>query len=86
MVCDASQPAPRPAIRRHSSNANVDLYIDPSLRGKGHGRDMIKAAADEAKELGCFRLAWSTKHDNPARKLYDELAACDFVEYRRKLD
>jgi hypothetical protein len=47
---------------------------------------MIKAAADAAKEAGCFRLAWSTKHDNPARKLYDELAACDFVEYRRKLD
>jgi hypothetical protein len=47
---------------------------------------MITAAANEAKEAGCFRLAWSTKHDNPARKLYDELAACDFVEYRRKLD
>ena len=62
------------------------MYIDPSLRGKGHGREMIEAAADAAKELGCFRLAWSTKHDNPARKLYDELAGCDFVEYRRKLD
>jgi hypothetical protein len=47
---------------------------------------MIMAAADAAKEAGCFRLAWSTRHDNPARKLYDELAACDFIEYRRKLD
>jgi GNAT superfamily N-acetyltransferase len=76
----------RPIHRKHSSDARPDLYIDPSLRGKGHGREMIMAAADAAKEAGCFRLAWSTKHDNPARKLYDELAACDFVEYRRKLD
>ena len=45
---------------------------------------MMLAVAEQAKEMGCFRLEWATKHDNPARKLYDELATCDFVEYRMK--
>ena len=47
---------------------------------------MIKAVAHKAKKMDCFRLEWATKHDNPARKLYDELASCDFVEYRMRLD
>ena len=61
------------------------MFVDPSVRAKGYGRKMIQAVAEQAKEMGCFRLEWATKHDNPARKLYDELAACDFVEYRMKL-
>ena len=47
---------------------------------------MISAVAEQAKEMKCFRLQWSTQHANPARKLYDQMAACDFVEYRMKLE
>lgn len=46
---------------------------------------MILAVAERAEAKGCFRLEWATAHGNPARKLYDQLGSCDFVEYRRKL-
>lgn len=46
---------------------------------------MIQAVADQAKEMGCYRLEWATAHENPARKLYDQLGKCDFVEYRMVL-
>ena len=62
----------------------TDLFIDPELRGQGHGRRMIQQVADLAKEQDCLRVEWATKFDNPARKLYDELAECSFVEYRLK--
>jgi hypothetical protein len=47
---------------------------------------MIMSVAKQAKEMDCMRLQWATQHGNPARKLYDQLAKCDFVEYRMKLD
>ncbi|KAF2625432.1 acyl-CoA N-acyltransferase [Macroventuria anomochaeta] len=62
-----------------------DLYIDHELRGKGYGRKIIQAVAEEAKKQGCTRLQWTTQHGNPARKLYDELATCEFVHYRMNL-
>jgi GNAT superfamily N-acetyltransferase len=64
----------------------IDLFIDPSVRGKGLGRHLILAVAEQAKTMDCLRLEWATQHDNPARKLYDQLAKCDFVEYRMKLE
>jgi GNAT superfamily N-acetyltransferase len=62
-----------------------DLYVDPSLRGRGHGRDLIEAVAQEATDQGCIRLQWASWHENPARKLYDQMADCRFVEYRMEL-
>ena len=62
-----------------------DLFIDPELRGQGYGRRMIQQVADLAKQQDCLRVEWATKFDNPARKLYDELAECSFVEYRLKI-
>ncbi|KAG9204468.1 hypothetical protein G6514_000925 [Epicoccum nigrum] len=63
-----------------------DLYIDQELRGRGFGRQIIKAVAEEARKQGCSRLQWTTQHGNPARKLYDELASCEFVQYRMSLN
>ncbi|KAJ5087556.1 hypothetical protein N7456_011172 [Penicillium angulare] len=63
-----------------------DLFVDPSLRGKGLGRKMIQAVADLSKEMGCLRLQWVTKHDNvQARRLYDTMADASFVQYRMGL-
>lgn len=62
-----------------------DLFIDPDLRGQGYGRRMIQQVAELAKQQDCLRVEWATKFDNPARKLYDELAECSFVEYRLKI-
>lgn len=64
----------------------VDLFVDPALRGNGHGREMIQAVADAAKEMGCLRLQWVTKHDNiAARRLYDTIADSQFVQYRMSI-
>jgi hypothetical protein len=45
---------------------------------------MIKEVEKHAREMDCVHLGWSTQHENPARKLYDQLGKCDFVEYRIK--
>ncbi|KAJ5727727.1 hypothetical protein N7493_005547 [Penicillium malachiteum] len=63
-----------------------DLFVNPTLRGKGHGRRMIQAVADYSKQLGCLRLQWLTKQDNTtARRLYDTMAEASFVQYRMGL-
>lgn len=65
----------------------ADLFIDPNIRSKGYGRKMMLAVRDAAKEMGCFRLEWATQHGNVvARRLYDTLGSCEFVEYRMPLD
>ena len=63
----------------------IDLFVDPEVRGKGYGRDFILAVAEEARKYGCYRVQWTTKHGNPARKLYDQMASCEFVQYRMPL-
>ncbi|CAG9945706.1 unnamed protein product [Clonostachys rosea f. rosea IK726] len=63
-----------------------DLFVDPAIRGQGLGRKLIEAVADVARDTGCLRLQWLTKHDNvTARALYDKLADTQFVQYRMAL-
>ncbi|KAF2171001.1 hypothetical protein M409DRAFT_51236 [Zasmidium cellare ATCC 36951] len=62
-----------------------DLFVDPAVRGGGYGRKLIQAVAADSKKKGCFRMQWTTQNGNPARKLYDELATQEFVQYRMAL-
>jgi GNAT superfamily N-acetyltransferase len=63
-----------------------DLFVDPTARGKGIGRALIQDLVDLGKQQGWANLYWHTRHDNPARKLYDEfVGADDFVRYRLTL-
>lgn len=62
----------------------LDLFVDPNVRGKGYGKQMIKAVEAKAREADCTRLQWDTQHGNPARKLYDQVGQCDFVKYMIK--
>jgi GNAT superfamily N-acetyltransferase len=49
-----------------------DLFVAPSIRGKGLGRALIDAVYDIAVKNGCSRLYWTTDATNEsARKLYD---------------
>jgi len=49
-----------------------DLFVDPSVRGKGVGRALIEYVKSYAIENKCSRLYWNTDEDNAtARKLYD---------------
>lgn len=58
------------------------LYVDPKFRGQGIARRLMKYMTDWARSEGWERLHWVTENDNPARKLYDNLAGeSGFVRY-----
>ncbi|MEM9286052.1 MAG: GNAT family N-acetyltransferase [Pseudomonadota bacterium] len=60
-----------------------DLFVAPEVRGLGLGRQLIEALYAIADEREIARVYWATKHDNPARRLYDQLATeSGFVQYR----
>jgi GNAT superfamily N-acetyltransferase len=65
-----------------------DLFVDPTSRGRGAGRKLIKAVAAIAGERGCLRLYWTTKEDNAtARSLYDRIARFNgFIRYDYRLE
>lgn len=53
-----------------------DLYVDPSLRGRGIGKALLKELAGLAVQRGCARLEWSVLDWNsPAIEFYKSLGA-----------
>jgi GNAT superfamily N-acetyltransferase len=62
-----------------------DLFVEPTLRAKGVGRQLIEAVYREADERKCTRTYWSTQEFNyRARGLYDQMATkSPFIQYRR---
>jgi GNAT superfamily N-acetyltransferase len=60
-----------------------DLFVDPKARASGVGRALIKAVEQIAIKKGSKRLYWVTAEDNKvARKLYDQIAVIDKVQYK----
>ena len=52
-----------------------DLFTSPESRGKGVGRQLIRAVYGAAKAQGIRRVYWQTHHTNAAgRALYDQVA------------
>jgi len=64
-----------------------DLFVDPSVRGQGYGRELIEAVASFAREHGARKLHWQTHKDNlTAQALYEKLATkSEFVIYEKTL-
>ena len=64
-----------------------DLFLATEARGHGYGRRLIEAVAEEARQLNCARLYWTTQESNhTARQLYDRLAVYGgFIRYEYKL-
>jgi len=64
-----------------------DLYVDPAVRGGGHGKALIEYVADRARTKGAARLYWNTHETNAtARRLYDAVAVrSGFIQYRKGL-
>jgi len=64
-----------------------DLYVDPAVRGGGHGKALIEYVADRARAKGAARLYWNTHETNAtARRLYDAVAVrSGFIQYRKGL-
>ena len=52
-----------------------DLYVEEGLRGRGVGRALIEALAQEGRSAGWRRIYWRTADDNfTAQRLYDLVA------------
>src|ERR1700742_3969966 len=60
-----------------------DLYVTPSLRGKGIGRALLAKLARIAVEQGCPRLEWDVLEWNaPAIAVYEAIGAKILTEWR----
>jgi GNAT superfamily N-acetyltransferase len=65
----------RSTTRLHDVCYLQDLYTQPSLRGKGVGRQLIQGVYEAARAAGCTRVYWQTHTSNaPGRLLYDKVA------------
>lgn len=65
-----------------------DLFVAPSVRGKGVGRELILALSEIAKDEGSRRVYWETHRDNhTARRLYDAVGTLsEFVKYSKEVN
>jgi GNAT superfamily N-acetyltransferase len=53
-----------------------DLFVKPTVRGKGYGRALLERLAKIAKERGCGRMEWAVLDWNdPAIQFYRKLGA-----------
>lgn len=60
-----------------------DLYIREAFRGRGFGRAMLSALAEEALANDCARMDWTVLAWNePAKKFYEGLAASILEDWR----
>lgn len=51
-----------------------DLYVDPSIRGKGYGKELLSAAAEYSKASGARNMMLQTALTNrTAQQLYEKL-------------
>ena len=60
-----------------------DLYVTPSLRGKGIGRALLARLAQIALDEGCPRLEWDVLDWNaPAIAVYEKIGARMLTDWR----
>ena len=60
-----------------------DLFVVPSHRGRGLGRQLLAALARTATERGCGRFEWSVLDWNaPAIRFYESLGAHVLPDWR----
>ena len=59
-----------------------DLFVLPSERRHGHGRELLRAVARLAVERGCGRFEWSVlRWNEPAIRFYEALGATPLDEW-----
>jgi GNAT superfamily N-acetyltransferase len=69
--------------RGHHGIRLEDLYVTPTLRGKGIGKALLAKLAQIAVEQGCPRLEWDVLEWNaPAIAVYESIGAKLLTEWR----
>jgi len=59
-----------------------DLFVRPTVRGKGYGRSLLERLAQIAQERGCGRMEWAVLNWNdPAIQFYKKLGAEPMTEW-----
>jgi GNAT superfamily N-acetyltransferase len=59
-----------------------DLFVKPSERGKGYGKRLLVALAQEVVAMGGARLEWSVlKWNEPSIKFYESIGAVAMNEW-----
>ncbi|MDP9003763.1 MAG: GNAT family N-acetyltransferase [Verrucomicrobiota bacterium] len=59
-----------------------DLFVRPSVRGKGYGRALLERLAGIAQARGCGRMEWAVLDWNePAIQFYKKLGAVPMTEW-----
>ena len=59
-----------------------DLYVRPTVRGSGLGRQLLATLARICVQRGYPRLEWSVLHWNPAREFYHAIGAGPVADWR----
>jgi GNAT superfamily N-acetyltransferase len=50
------------------------MHVHPDWRGEGIGRQLLKAAVDRARQLGCYRLQLTSNNERPdAHRFYESM-------------
>lgn len=59
-----------------------DLYVKPEARGRGYGKSLLAALAQEAVEQGYKRVEWSVlKWNTPSIDFYESIGAVNQDEW-----
>lgn len=50
-----------------------DLYVEEDFRGQGVGTELLNAVIKEAKNLGCYKLVATSRHERKGvHKMYEK--------------
>lgn len=65
-----------------------DLFVDESLRGHGIGTELLNMVIAEAKNLGCYKLVATSRHERElVHKMYEKAGFENFgLEFKMYLN
>ncbi len=64
-----------------------DVFVQESFRGKGYGAKIVKAAMEEAKKEGCYKIVGTSRYARgEVHEFYKKLGFADYgKEFRMEL-
>jgi len=65
-----------------------DLFVDESLRGQGIGTKLLNMVIAEAKNIGCYKLVATSRHERDlVHKMYEKAGFENFgIEFKMYLN